>query len=337
MPPRDAKKSASKRGREVLSLSEDQLQLVADKVARQLQGQLPATSTAPPVVVQNTVSSTPSSVSQSEPAISTAAGNVAVELGSEIDSVTSSESIFQSLDVNVSDAVKQKIINGEYVDLGQLLQRRPGPDKSKCLTIEDGLLVVQSKPFTTKITDINQWTDAFLIFASIFSSAHPESTSGLFKYMHTVRLGARRSSGLGFKFYDEQYRLRKASNPSSSWGLVDQELWLLYMFYGQQSGTPSLYSGGRSLKCYAYNFSGNCTKPQCFYMHKCLTCSGAHPSIRCFSRSQLSNNSDFRPSQSFGARGQGVRPQPFRQPFNMAPVRPARGALRLNNLRPFSN
>ena len=168
MHPREGKKSASKHGREVLSLSEDQLQLVADKVARQLQGQLPATSSAPLVVVQNTVLSTPSSVSQSEPAISTAAGNVAVEPGSEIDSVTSSESIFQSLDVNVSDAVKQKIINGEYVDLGQLLQSRPGPDKSKCLTIEDGLLVVQSKPFTTKITDINQWTDAFLIFASIF-------------------------------------------------------------------------------------------------------------------------------------------------------------------------
>ena len=89
-----------------------------------------------------------------------------------------------------------------------------------------------------KITNINHWIDAFLIFASIFSFAHPESTSGLFKYMHTVRLGAKRSSGLGFKFYDEQYRLRKASNPSSSWGIVDQELWLLYMFYVINRAVP---------------------------------------------------------------------------------------------------
>ena len=192
-----------------------------------------------------------------------------------------------------------------------------------------------------KITDINHWTDAFLIFASIFSSAHPESTSGLFKYMHTVRLGAKRSSGLGFKFYDEQYRLRKVSNPSSSWGIVDQELWLLYMFYGNQSGSPSFSTGSRNLKCYTFNFSGSCSKPQCFYVHKCLACSGAHLSVRCMSRPQQNVYSDFRqvgPSpQSSGARFPGVRPPAFRPPSNLTSVRPARGALRLNNLRPFSN
>ena len=83
--------------------------------------------------------------------MSTAAGNVAVDLGADSVSVTSTESIFQVLDGNVPDAFKQKIINGEYIDLGQLLQRRPGPDKSKCLTIEDEHQVVQSKPFTMKI------------------------------------------------------------------------------------------------------------------------------------------------------------------------------------------
>ena len=55
MPPKEAKKSASKRGREVLSLSEDQLQLVLDKVARQLQGTLPATSFNPSVLKQNDI------------------------------------------------------------------------------------------------------------------------------------------------------------------------------------------------------------------------------------------------------------------------------------------
>ena len=83
----------------------------------------------------------------------------------------------------------QKIIGGDYIDLGQLLQRRLGPDKSKCLTIEAGQLVVQQKPSYVKIMDINQWTDAFLIFSSIFSAARPESTPGLFNYLHTVRLG----------------------------------------------------------------------------------------------------------------------------------------------------
>jgi hypothetical protein len=38
----------------------------------------------------------------------------------------------------------------------------------------------------------------------------------LLTYMSDVLLGAQRSSSLGWKPYDEQYRLRKASNPMSS-------------------------------------------------------------------------------------------------------------------------
>ena len=49
--------------------------------------------------------------------MSTAAGNVAVHLGADSVSLTSTESVFQALDGNVPDALKQKIINGEYIDL----------------------------------------------------------------------------------------------------------------------------------------------------------------------------------------------------------------------------
>ena len=47
--------------------------------------------------------------------------------------------------------------------------------------------------------------------------------------MYTIRLGAKRLAGHGWVHYDEQCRLRKALNPSSSWAVVDTELWLLYM------------------------------------------------------------------------------------------------------------
>lgn len=43
--------------------------------------------------------------------------------------------------------------------------------------------------------------------------------------MSMVRLGASRTMGLGWKSYDEQFRLRKTQNPSS---IIDKELWLLY-------------------------------------------------------------------------------------------------------------
>ena len=171
MPPKEAKKSGVKRGsREALSLSDEQLRKVAEQVAEQLQGLQRSASISSPSdsVTSDASATTTASSGSSETTMSTAAGNVAVHLGADSVLVTSTESVFQALDGNVPDALKQKIINGEYIDLGQLLQRRPGPDKSRCLTIEDGHLVVQSKPFTMKITDINHWTDAFLIFASIF-------------------------------------------------------------------------------------------------------------------------------------------------------------------------
>ena len=61
------------------------------------------------------------------------------------------------------------------------------------------------------------------------SNAWKFSNKGLelFKYMHTVRMAASRGYSLGWVNYDEQYRLRKATSPSSSWGVVDMELWML--------------------------------------------------------------------------------------------------------------
>ena len=48
--------------------------------------------------------------------------------------------------------------------------------------------------------------------------------------MHDVKLGASRSTGLGWREYDQQLRLKKKARlPSTSWGQVDQELWLIYM------------------------------------------------------------------------------------------------------------
>jgi hypothetical protein len=53
--------------------------------------------------------------------------------------------------------------------------------------------------------------------------------------MSMVRLGASRCANLNWKMYDEQYRLRKAQDPASSWSLVDYELRLIYMNIIQNS------------------------------------------------------------------------------------------------------
>ena len=64
---------------------------------------------------------------------------------------------------------------------------------------ERGELVTKetTKP-SLKIGTITKWTDAFLIYVSIYYGVHLDSVQGLFKYIHDIRLGASRVAGLGF-------------------------------------------------------------------------------------------------------------------------------------------
>ncbi|VDI69222.1 Hypothetical predicted protein [Mytilus galloprovincialis] len=142
-------------------------------------------------------------------------------------------SVNDNLGLNVSQQTQDKIINGEYVDLSILLTNS-STEQSSSLTLDtNGQLVIQAKP-SKKITDINTWIDAFLIYTSIYVGVHLEDTQNILKYMYSVKLGASRSIGLGWKDYDQQFRLKKARNPALSWATVDQELWLLYIIQGSQ-------------------------------------------------------------------------------------------------------
>lgn len=100
---------------------------------------------------------------------------------------------------------------------------------------------------------IQRWSDAFLIYLSIYVAVHPLRREHLIKYMHNIRLGTQQSNG--WAIYDEQFRFRMAHNPFQDWGIVDNELWLSYM-------TPSLYKpvNNPQPKCFDNNFKGNCFK-----------------------------------------------------------------------------
>ncbi|KAK3107096.1 hypothetical protein FSP39_007069 [Pinctada imbricata] len=204
------------------------------------------------------------------------------------------ESATSELGYNVSNKIKMKIANGDYVDLATLVSKPSDSDSlSKQLKIEDGKLVLGPKSHVTKIDNIDQWTDAFLIYASIYSIANPPTANSLFKYMHTVRLGASRFGGSGWKNYDIH-----------AWSSVDQELWLLFMnSKPQQEKESSTNLKGNStqsnlLKCYNYNFKGFCSRAFCNYAHQCLRCSNPHSLKKCRVASFTNNNSRFQQSLS---------------------------------------
>ena len=138
---------------------------------------------------------------------------------------------------SVPAAIRQKVMNGEFIELAHLLSKPiPLTDQSIHFTVINGELVLKPKVPNVNIQDIGQWTDAFIVFIYLYTTVHTDCTQWLLKYMQSVRLRANRFGGQGWKSDDEQFRLRKAQDPSKSWEQIDQELWVLFMFYNPTSG-----------------------------------------------------------------------------------------------------
>ena len=195
-------------------------------------------------------------------------------------------SAHDDLSLHVPKSIKEKIWNGEYIDISVLLNKEPSSldTCTQKLVMVNGELIIKQAQEPVKIMDVEKWTNAFIIFSSVLIAKHPEHAQGLLKYMNSIRLGASRHQGLGWKAYDAQYRLRKSTKPLSDWGTVDNELWLVYMSQqnvqlSSQPATPKVFY------CYDYNLKGQCLRQVCKYEHKCLNdnCNGSHPSIMCHS------------------------------------------------------
>ncbi len=211
-----------------------------------------------------------------------------------------------SLGTHITGTIREKIQNGEFIDLALLLDKTPeGQRSASKLIIVNGELVSQP-PKKIRIGDIGQWTDAFLIFMSIYLETHPNKTQQLLKYVQTIRLAASRSNE-GWRSYDEQFRVKKTRNPSGSWGEIDSELWLLYIHVTQnQSNTSTSNSrSDRVLKCYDFNYKGICHRAVCPYHHTCIKCGQEHSAVRsgCHNRSQAMDNNrpSSNPSRPFPA------------------------------------
>ena len=82
--------------------------------------------------------------------------------------------------------------------------------------------------------------------------------------------------------------------PSTSWGQVEQELWLIYM--NKMVQTQRKQSRTQA-KCFDFNNKGRCARPYCRYAHKCLKCDNTHAAVNC-----RNSNSSFMGSNNF--RGQ---------------------------------
>lgn len=205
---------------------------------------------------------------------------------------------FDSLGGHIPLKLKQKIWEGKFIDLALLLKSAIELDneiESKGeLQIRDGkMCLVKQK--TNSFLSIEKWTTAFIIFSSIMLEKYRTRTQEMLKYMRDIRIAASKSSG--WYKYDEQFRLRKASDPHSSWGQINTELWLLFVnnnktpFNPDQPHNaynptikhqPRLNTPSNNYYCNLYNSGKQCRfYPNCRFKHSCKLCGGTHAAINC--------------------------------------------------------
>ena len=207
----------------------------------------------------------------------------------------------EELGSTVPQSIKEKIWKGDFLELGCLFKNAPiqSDHTPMVLTFSGSTLQLQPQRKVPRITSIEQWTCAFLVYASVYAERHVSRARELFKYMDVVRSAAR-FPGYGWRAYDTQFRLRQEREPTRSWAVVDSELWLMtaaapymqqpislgnegyrrtnFRLPGQSSpessrggssangriGTGRTYGsrpGGRRI-CFSFN-SGQCVRKQC--------------------------------------------------------------------------
>ena len=160
---------------------------------------------------------------------------------------TPTVSCFDPVGKLIPPKLKQKIWEGQFIDLGLLLKSRKEINDYLGghgeVHVRDGKFCVYQQKTPTFLT-IEKWTSAFVIFISVMIEKYRTRGQELLKYLRDVRLAASRAP-TGWYRYDEQFRLRMADDPHASWGQINQEYWLLYVNSSSSSVFPKMQVSAR--------------------------------------------------------------------------------------------
>ncbi|CAG2254710.1 unnamed protein product [Mytilus edulis] len=152
-------------------------------------------------------------------------------------------SIFDPIGAHIPLKIKEKIWRGEFIHLGLLLKSAAVLGSDSTLdgdfVLKGGALtVVNKKP--DSLNNIEIWTSVFMIYMAILLEKWPMKAQEYLKYMQSIRLASSRGTNNGWAVYDDHYRLKKEHFPSSSWGVIDKELWVLCVVTGNVNQSSSV-------------------------------------------------------------------------------------------------
>nr|XP_034966506.1 uncharacterized protein LOC118082785 [Zootoca vivipara] len=186
---------------------------------------------------------------------------------------------------HLSNKKRNKILNGDYVDIFTLLppakmkgkgEKKPAYGKRK-----------YREPRAERTFE--NWLDGFQIYMGTIVACYPKRAMHLLAYMAHVRRAYALAGEGPALLYDEDFRRNASLLSSTRWDLRDQNFWGEHVGpYIEKKQPESARSAraeykrsARRLVCWEYN-KGTCGRAYCKYSHECEKCQGSHPATACF-------------------------------------------------------
>ena len=209
------------------------------------------------------------------------------------------EPISTAISQQLPHKIKKKIWKNQFIDLATLLPRTYANNTNTNfhlqLSSKAQISLVPNQ--TRKIYNIEMWTSAFLRFMAIYTERFPIEAPQLLKYAEIVRDLARRSTGLSWYLYDQQFRMLRET-VQIPWGRLHTEFWVMALntptqrpfrnnfrqFRNTQQSSSNKGRKFHDFTCWTYNRRGFCGDRTCRFHHKCGLCKGSHPATNCTSQ-----------------------------------------------------
>ena len=204
------------------------------------------------------------------------------------------------LGAHISQRVKEKIWNNEFMNLADLLPKLDFEDPWS-VTLGPSLITMSKQSSKSRgPLSFYEWNEAFHIYMAIYIERFPSEAPNMLKYMSIVKDAYEMRGTLAFRTYDQSFRLLRARN-NLPWQKPIDELFTKSVFpkrhYAQtfpnnspnkyipptlnRRSQPFLTNRDRDGTCHVWNTYEQCNRTNCPFKHVCKFCRGPHPKVRC--------------------------------------------------------
>lgn len=183
---------------------------------------------------------------------------------------------------HVTEKLRRKIRQGEFIDLKMMLPRRRDEIPHKKFSIVDGVFEEIEDNATL---NFYSWIDAFITFMSVHLEFYPLDIQGMLRHFEIVK-GFHAAGSDGVE-YDYLFRRLKSRNADIVWGEYIAELARgvkpLRAVPLKKPDPPRNKPQWKTGPCHNFNSASGCNfGSKCRYLHKCKKCASSdHPQFRC--------------------------------------------------------